>query len=221
MAGINDEIEKDVQDTNESTSSPIQDDMDELDRILAGYQQPKTETEKPSEKEPQKLPFISHDPTQGQKQEYFVRGPKKGQPKPPKKGKAPATNEAGQLSIEATTFITGAIFITMIDLMIPLFIAGIYNWMNRKKKGGQVMDYEKMKMTTSQRNDLSPVADAVVRELKISGSPTILFLVGLAGVYFMNFILNKSSLEKNQSNEKDNSSAVKNSNRPVNNIGNP
>ncbi len=173
------------------------------------------------------LPFISHDATQNPKQEYYQRGAKKGQPKPPKKGQAPTLNPAGQLSVQATTFITGGIFIVMIDLVLPLLIAGTYNYVQSRKKGEDFprIDYEKMKMSKSQRDDLGMVADAVVRELKVSGSPSLLFFMGLAGIYFMNFIMQKSAAEmsykKAKQNEKDNQRPFDDPNRPFNNTGYP
>lgn len=203
--------------------SEVKSELDEIDRLLQAYQQPaEGGTAKPDLNNPiqnsipvsESKPFITHEQHTA-KQEYYQRGAKKGQPKPPKKGTAPPLNPAGQLSIQATVFITGAIFITLVDLLLPLAITGIYNWINSKKKDGVLLDYEKMKMTPSQRSDLAPVGDAVVRELKLNGSPTLLFLLGLVGVYFMNFILNKSKAEKDlmlkqakeKQNEKNNSSA--------------
>lgn len=212
---------------NDNTAAPSpavsdsKSEMDEIDAIINNYKNaPPVSMQSEGPTTPQNpatsgpLPFITHDPSQAPKQEYYLRGAKKGQPKPPKKGQAPPLNPAGQLSIAATTFITGAIFITMIDLLLPLLIAGVYNFLKmRKDPTATPLDYEKMKMTTSQRSDLSVVGDAVVRELKISGSPSLLFLLGLAGVYFMNFILQKSLADKKtalentkqKSNEKTNS----------------
>lgn len=207
---------------NESTTITNSQAASELDNILSEYKEPALSNEPtPSDIDaglfggkssvtPKKEPFISHDPTLAPKQEFYKTGKKAGQPKPQKKGTAPPLNPAGQLSIQATTFITGAVFITMVDLLIPLFITGVYNWMQSRKKDGLTLEYEKLKMSPSQRNDLAVVGDAVVRELKISGSPTALFIMGLAGVYFMNFILQKSLAEKEallkkQRDEKDNS----------------
>ncbi len=194
-------------------------DNSELDAILETYKNAPPSVPTPAQ--PEKLPFLSHDAGQAPKQEYYTRGAKKGQPKPPKKGTAPPLNPAGQLSIQATTFITGAVFITMVDLLIPLIITGIYNFMQSKKTGtaGPILDYEKVKMSASQRNDLAVVGDAVVRELKLSGSPTLLFLIGLAGVYFMNFILQKSLADKEhakkqaENEKKNNTSVTQNTNR--------
>lgn len=188
---------------SEEIKTPPSDGMDEIDALISKFNEKAvypSETQNNNNgsstvQQPNSSPFITHEPYQG-KPEYYQRGAKKGQLKPPKKGTAPALNPAGQLSIQATTFITGAIFITLVDLLLPLVITGLYNFMNRKNKDGVQLNYETMKMTPSQRNDLAPVGDAVVRELKLNGSPTLLFLLGLAGVYFMNFILNKSKAEK-------------------------
>jgi len=193
----------------------------ELEAILQGYKTappaPLGEQNKPDTNSPgvAPLPFLSHDSSLAPKVEYYKTGKKAGQPKPPKKGQAPPLNPAGQLSIQATTFITGAVFVTMIDMIIPLFMVGIYNFVQgRKKRDFKPLDYEKVQMTPKQKSDLGMVADAVVRELKLSGSPSFLFFLGLAGVYFMNFILQKSLADseafKKQANETKNTNMANN-----------
>jgi len=212
--------------SDETIQPPTESGMDDIEKIISAYNQKaeisvpmQNHSPSPSESDGVRpIPFISHDPSQVPKQEFYKSGRKAGQPKPPRKGTAPPLNPAGQLSIQATVFITGAIFLSMVDLLIPLISTTIYNFIQSKKKDGIILDCEKMKMTPSQKADLAPVGDAVVRELKLSGSPTVLFLTGLAGVYFMNFIMHKTlteskALKTKLENEKNNKHPIKNDGR--------
>lgn len=124
-------------------------------------------------------------------QEYYKRGAKKGQPKPLRK----ITTANGQQVYTApppqnnqlalSTLISGAMFITLIDLLIPLSIAGLNNLFNKDTK----LEADKLKMTQSQRNDLSMVGEAVVRELKINAPHWVLMLIALFGIYGFNAVL--------------------------------
>lgn len=195
------------------------DGMDDLDRLLAGY---KTEMEVPNvaplnnsatvapingTSQPGPLPNPNNTPlgisrdvnaNTYPKQEYYQRGAKKGQPKPPKKGQpAPAPIQNNSLAV--STLITGAMFITLIDLLFPLCIAGLNNLFNKVK-----IDPEKMKMSTAQKNDLTPHGDAVARELKLSGSPTVLMLIALTGVYGFQYMVTLNQAKKQSQTKKTN-----------------
>lgn len=137
-------------------------------------------------------PFISHDPSQNPQQEFYKRGAKKGQPKPPKKGLAPPLTPSGTMGIQATALISGALFITMIDILLPLIIATLNNW----KKGSVKINAEDMKLTASQKTELAPIGDGVVREYKINANPGALLLVAGIGMYSMAFLTAKSKAKE-------------------------
>jgi len=139
------------------TSTPKPDTAAELDALLAGYDKP-AETgavnngaelfpgDKVVNSAPdQSTPFsISHNPSGSDvKQEYYVRGKKKGLPKPPGRGTAPKPT-----TIVASSLITGSLFITMIDIILPMVFAGLNNWRSKIK-----VDSDKMKMTQRQKDD--------------------------------------------------------------------
>lgn len=193
--------------------------MDDLDKYLAGYTQ-KMDVPLSSPPNTQPTPqgsgfAIGHDPN-GSKpvQEYYVRGAKKGQPKPPSKSK-PVVQPPTQ--IQASVIISGALFITLVDTLMPMVICGLNNWLTKTK-----VDPDKMKMTESQRRDLVPIGDAVVKELNIQSSPSVLFLVSLVGIYGINFMSLRSQAETKlkKENEKTTSkpaqnNAGQNSNTPA------
>lgn len=196
---VDSEIVKPSSSTNE---------LDEIDQLLKGYTKkmdipapapgpaaPGTQFG-PGGYTSQSAPFVTHEPS-AIAQDYYKRGAKKGQPKPPKKGLAPPLNPAGQMQIQATALISGALFVTMIDIIFPLIIAGLNNWRSKLK-----VDPDKMKMTQSQRNDLAPIGDGIVRELKLNASPVALGCIALIGIYSANLLSLRSIAEKDLQKEK-------------------
>lgn len=180
--------------------------MDNLDAILAGYDKPANVVSDPAQPQPQpqapandqpmfpgetvppKQGFsITHNPAGSDpKLEYYVRGPKKGQLKPSKKnsGTSSPNSNVKPTSIQASTLLTGAMFITMIDLILPMGFCALHNWQFPDAK----IDARDLKMKDYQRNELAPIADAVAREMNINASPVVLLLVGIVGIYGLNMM---------------------------------
>jgi len=136
----------------------------------------------------QGTPFsITHDPAGSDpKQEYYKRGAKKGLPKP-----AGSQSKPKPTTIVASSLITGSLFITMIDIILPMVFAGLNNWRSKVK-----VDSDKMKMTQRQKDDLAPIGDAVVKELNINANPVALLLIGLGGIYGGNLVMLRNEAEK-------------------------
>lgn len=225
------------QNITDSEQKPVENNGVDLDAILAGYtkkmdipvtldavnpgptQTPGTAPTAGPLPNPNNIPFsISRDanantfaPT-----EYYVRGPKKGQPKPPKKvstpngQQIPLQQQPQPTQLNLNTLITGAMFITLIDLLIPMSIAGLNNMFNKSVQ----LDSDQLRMTDRQKNDLSAIGDAVVRELKINAPHWVLMLIALFGIYGFNAVLlikkTKNDQQRKKNNEKDNKDAVKN-----------
>lgn len=231
------------QNTNNGNTSPV----DDLDAILSGYKQkmevpvvpgvnsvagvpgtqPNTQQPTPGTGPlPNNTPFsINRDANANTfaPQEFYVRGPKKGQPKPPRKiytptgQQIPATPPPQNNQLALNTLISGAMFITLIDLLIPLTIAGLNNLFNKKVK----LEADKLKMTQSQRNDLSQIGEAVVKELKINAPHWVLLLLALFGIYGFNavLIINQTKQQQNKKdNEKNSQSTAKNDGRQSNTV---
>lgn len=142
-------------------------------------------------------PFITHNPAGSQPtQEYYVRGPKKGQPKPVSKNKAPIPPPT---TIQASSFLTGAIFLTLLDIFVPTILVGLNNMTSKVK-----MKYDGMKLTDAQKKELEPVANAVLKEVNLNASPALLLGIAILGSYLPMFLVARSEAQaKHKINEKD------------------
>lgn len=192
-----------------TTDNSTPDSISELDELLKTYDKPSAESEPveslfPGDRvtpggsrgdtvsKPSATPFITHDPAGSDTPiEYYVRGAKKGQPKPPRKN-APVK----PTSIQASVLLSGALFITLIDNLMPMIFAGLNNWRSKIK-----IDSAKLQLTDKQRADLAPVADAVARELNINSNPVPLLLIALAGIYGGNMVMLRNEEERRMKNE--------------------
>lgn len=223
----------DILETTNQQPSPAatpSQDVDYLDKLFGSYSKPMEVTPEPAKvptgtpvsnpgplPNPNNTPFgIHRDPNAGTQpvQEYYKTGKKAGQPKPPRKGQpAPPPQQPNVLA--ASTLISGAMFIILIDMLMPLTICGLNNMFNKQYK----LDPDKMRMTDKQKSELSTVGDAVVRELKITASPSLLFLLTLFGIYGFNamLLINQQKREfeklKRKENEKNIKSTTQNNGR--------
>lgn len=167
---------------------------DELDNDLSEYKNAsinfnQDEVEQPEPDEPP-TPLQganADDPTQD-KNLYYQSGKKKGQLKPNKTRVSYQPNKPATLSGE---FLTGAIVIMLIDILLPLIFAGINNTVSKKK-----IDADKLKLTDKQKKEFEPIADAVLKSVKIEANPLLVLGIGLVGAYGMNFYLLKNDIEQ-------------------------
>jgi len=113
---------------------------------------------------------------------YYTRGKKKGQPKPPDKIRMHIEPNPAPADISGE-LITGALLITLIDVFIPMLIVLINNWISKEK-----MKYDLLSLDEKQKSLLSPLADKVVAQLRISGNPSLLLLFAILGLYGIKFI---------------------------------
>lgn len=131
---------------------------------------------------------ITHDPNGSiPKTEYYVRGPKKGQPKPPSKSRPVVPQPT---TIQASSFLTGAILLSMVDLIIPVALVGLNNMKSKVK-----LKADSLKMSDAQKRELAPIADAVLKEMNVNASPVMLLSIALLGVYVPTFLMIKSEAE--------------------------
>ncbi len=130
------------------------------------------------------------DPTK-----YFQSGKKKGQPKPGKGGRAANTmsaaglgNEGGTMNVPVSDLLTGALFISMIDILLPLLIEVVNNKFSKDK-----IKASDLTLTAEQQKRLSPIADELVKRLNLDLHPGLLLILGLAGIYGLNYAAIKST----------------------------
>lgn len=126
---------------------------------------------------------------------YYQSGKKAGQLKPLKaKVNVSPTNQPATLSGE---ILTGALFITLIDLILPILLVGLNNRFSDSK-----MKVSDLQLNAKQKSELSPLADKVIKQVNIEANPNLLFFMSLIGIYGANFAVVKMSNPNIKQNEK-------------------
>jgi len=129
--------------------------------------------------------------------EYFQSGPKQGQ----KRQRKPRTTvhytgkyEESEVSGD---IITGAMFISIIDLLIPMVFVTVNNYLTGEKlKPGD------MSLSAEQQRKLEPVADKAMSYIKLRGNPLILLGLTMLGLYSMQLVKAKMEYKVKMMNDK-------------------
>ncbi len=185
------------------TTTPTPTATPDLDTFLSGYKAP-LNINPDSVTAPGQTPGMPPKPAPiyspgsnavNQTIQYYRTGKKAGQPKPIKTyNQGPPINPGpqGQQSqgVINSELISGALFITLVDLILPVLIAFANNRFSKIK-----IEADKLQLTEKQRKDLEPVCDQVVRQLNLNANPMVLLTISLGGLYAMNFMLQKSVAE--------------------------
>lgn len=157
-------MNKKTPEPTEPTGTPVEEPkvspvspMDEMNKLLSDYKEQATIEEEPT--------------TQKAKS-------KRGRPA---KEKEPEPSE-----IKVDALINGAIFILLIDLVLPNIIAYANNQMSSKK-----IKAKKLQLTQEQRDNLEPMANEVAKHLLKNVNPMYMFFVALIGIYGINFMMLK------------------------------
>jgi len=128
--------------------------------------------------------------------EYYKTGKKAGQPKP-NRAKQPAytapaiSSPVQQTSSVNGTLITGALFIMLIDLVMPALIAFINNQTTKVQIKASMLGLD-----DKQKKDFEKLADEAVKQLNIQANPMILLSISMGGIYMMNVFLQRSLEEQ-------------------------
>ena len=153
---------------NDAEVSTVETSPEDIDVLLSGYNKPaevKAETqEQPTEE-------------------------KRGRGRPPgsTNKKTTETNEEQPKEEPKSvggSLISGALFLTLIDVLIPLIIGLINDRMHPKEK----LDINRLKLTPKQHEELKPMCNEVVKQLQITSNPVVLLIVSLIGIYGMNYV---------------------------------
>lgn len=157
--------------------------QDILNELLSGYSKPAeikedAPTDTPEPSDIQETDDDKSDPTK-----YFQSGKKKGQPRPAKRRAVSfEQNSNDPDTVAFGDVLTGAMFIMLIDMLLPLLIEVVNNRFTKHK-----IKASDLSMTAEQRKRLTPLADGVVKQWNIKANPAVLLLIGFAGVYGMNY----------------------------------
>lgn len=164
-----------INDVEKPVEKPAEND---LNNILSGYREPMTVQQPTQTTTPNTAQNLSsNNPTSWVgNPEYYQTGKKAGQKKPLNKAKLtyvppPNMEVSGEI-------LTGAMCLTMIDFIIPMLISMTHNFMAKTK-----INYEDLKLTDKQRNELTPVANNVVKALKLNANPVAIAIVSLLCIY--------------------------------------
>jgi hypothetical protein len=130
---------------------------------------------------------------------YYQSGSKKGQPRPARQSPAMTgaiktgvhVNAPVQTVMQGSSILTGAMFITLIDLVFPMLIELGNNLLTKQK-----ISANDLKLTKVQKDELQPLADLVVKQINFTGNPIWLLALSLIGTYAMNFMVLKATGEK-------------------------
>lgn len=169
------------------------------DALKAEYSEPAIETQA----EPQQPPLqeLPPDPVPANADEvgtsqagedwrgnpdYFQSGARQGQLKK-KTGRQPLmTYEAKEGdSVVGGDLITGAMFLSIIDLLIPGLIVLVNNMMVKDTK--YLMQHKDMALSEETLSKLKTLADSTLRRIKLRGNPMAWLFVTMLGMYGFRF----------------------------------
>lgn len=152
--------------------------------LLGGYNKPADTSDPVILDEPvtQDAPDTVDDDDKSDPDKYYQSGKKKGQRR--KKAIRIEKNSDADDNVNFSDVLTGAMFITLLDMLLPLLIEVVNNRFTKHK-----IKASDLSMTADQRKRLAPLADGVVKKFNIQANPVVLLLIGVAGVYGMNYAM--------------------------------
>lgn len=110
-----------------------------------------------------------------------------------KKSKVSVDYEEGEPDSITGDVITGLLFITLIDTLMPVIIGFVNDRVTKKPL--TKTDLSRLQLTAKQKKELEPIANDVVKQWSITANPTTLLIISLIGIYGTNYIALKTSLE--------------------------
>lgn len=160
--------------------------LEEVDDFLSGFKKPMTVDREDAPPLGEK-PAYQSPPTDNTTQ-YYVRGPKKGQPKPyktpPYSAPPPAPTPAAPTSHTlGGELLTGALFLLLVDMLVPALIALVNNMVSKVK-----VESDDLKLTAKQKSELEPIADRVVKYINLDEHPIALYCLCTFAMYSMTLL---------------------------------
>lgn len=169
--------------------------VEDIEELLKGYKNTPVQTTEESnienkpvfDSQPNNIHADLSDP-----KKYYQTGAKKGQPRPNKKSVNVEYIEDGQPGTLSGEILTGALFLTLIDLILPLLIALINNKISDSK-----IEAKQLMLTDKQKKELAPLAEQVIKKINIQANPIALLSISLLGIYGINFAALKMNTNEN------------------------
>lgn len=179
--------------------------VNEIDDFLSGYKGSMTVDNPPEGKPLGQQPTSPPQQTNsnvdpwGNPIQYYRRGAKKGQPKPfvaptnnfgqPLPPKTPPI-QPQQTHTVGGELLTGALFLLLVDMLMPNLIALINNWVSKDK-----VDAKHLKLTDSQKDELAPIADRVVKHINLDQHPIALYVLCTFAMYSMRLLAARMEID--------------------------
>lgn len=164
----------------------------DLESLLAGYNEP-------AKVEPSPTPAATQQPIQPNTNNghgpaswygnpmYYQTGKKAGQLKPPKK--APFYQQPVNVSVNPNSseisgdIISGALFLTIINLLFPMLFSVINNMVSKKK-----MAYEDLQIDEKTLKQLDSLSEKALKHIKIEANPVGILIFTMIGLYTLQFM---------------------------------
>ena len=115
---------------------------------------------------------------------YYQSGKKQGQLRGKRKQQAPTVDNSDATISGAV--IDGALFLMLIDLLIPFLIQVVNNRFSDVK----IKDSD-IQLSAEQKRKLEPLADRVVAMMSMKANPVVLLVVAMTSIYGLNFMAAK------------------------------
>lgn len=124
---------------------------------------------------------------------YYQSGKKQGQIKPPPKKGFAAAFQQPQMSVNpetsimtADSIISGAMFLAIINLLLPMGFALINNLVVKDKR--KMIDWELLQIDEKATKQLDTLASKALKSIKIDANPLGVFIFAIFGLYAMQFM---------------------------------
>ena len=118
---------------------------------------------------------------------YYQRGKKKGTLRP--NGAKPFYQQPVNMSVNpgpseiSGDIITGALFLTIINLLVPMFFSVVNNMVSKRK-----VAYEDLQIDDKTLKQLDELANKALKHVKIEANPVAVLIVTMIGLYALQFM---------------------------------
>ena len=162
----------------------------DLEKLLAGYNEPAKVDLPPTpvpSPQPTNNPAPVNQPNWKGNPLYYQRGKKAGQLRP--NGARPFYNQPVNMSVngEPSTIsgdiISGALFLTIINVLCPMLFSLVNNMVSKKK-----IAYEDMQIDEKTLKQLDELSNKALKHIKIEANPVGVLLFTMVGLYAMQFM---------------------------------
>ncbi len=109
---------------------------------------------------------------------------------PPNVATASDLKDQETAKIEAGILIDGAMFLLLINMLVPLVLSSLNNYLAKDK-----IKPEQIELTKDQEKKFAPIVDKCMQGLMMTGDPKWVLFFGLATVFGMNYMMAKMNAE--------------------------